>query len=71
MLVAIVANALTILIGFISQGVFIKILGSEYLGLNGLFTNIISMLSIAELGFGSAIVYNFYNCNYMYCVIKF
>ena len=60
MLVAIVANALTILIGFISQGVFIKILGSEYLGLNGLFTNIISMLSIAELGFGTAIIFNLY-----------
>lgn len=50
----------TILIGFISQSVFLKTLGEEYLGLNGLFSNIISVLSIVELGFGTAIVYNLY-----------
>ena len=32
----------------------------EYLGLNGLFSNVLSMLSIFELGIGSAIVYNLY-----------
>ena len=57
---AIVSNILTILIGLIAQAVFIKILGTEYLGINGLFTNIISMLGIVELGIGSAIVYNLY-----------
>ena len=51
----------TILIGFISQSVFLKTLGEEYLGLNGLFSNIISVLSIVELGFGTAIVYNLYS----------
>ena len=50
----------TILIGFISQSVFLKTLGEEYLGLNGLFSNIISVLAIVELGFGTAIVYNLY-----------
>ena len=57
---AIVSNILTILIGLVAQAVFIKILGTEYLGINGLFTNIISMLGIVELGIGSAIVYNLY-----------
>lgn len=47
-------------LGFISRTIFIKILGSEYLGLNGLFTNILTLLSFAELGIGSAIVYSMY-----------
>lgn len=49
-----------IAIGFISQTLFIKILSIEYLGLNGLFTNVLYMLGFFELGFGSAIIYNLY-----------
>ena len=59
-MVALICNALSIFIGFIAQAVFIKILGVEYLGLNGLFNNIISMLGIVELGIGAAIIYNLY-----------
>ena len=59
-IIAIVMNIVTILIGFISQKVFINTLGTEYLGLNGLLTNVISMLGIIELGLGSAIIYNLY-----------
>ena len=59
-LMAFTMNIVTILIGFISQKVFINTLGTEYLGLNGLFTNVISMLGIVELGLGSAIIYNLY-----------
>lgn len=50
----------SILIGLIAQKLFLHILGEEYLGLNGLFDNIISMLSIVELGIGTAIIYNLY-----------
>ena len=49
-----------LLIGFVSRTFFIKYLGSEYLGLNGLFTNILSFLSLAELGIGTTIVYELY-----------
>ena len=59
-IVAFIANLLTIVIGLIAQKIFINVLGKEYLGINGLFTNIISMLGIVELGFGSAIIYNLY-----------
>lgn len=59
-IVSIFSNIITIIIGLIAQAIFIKILGSKYLGLNGLFTNIISMLGIVELGIGSAIIYNLY-----------
>ena len=54
------SNIITIVIGLIAQALFIKILGSEYLGLNSLFSNIISMLAIVEMGIGSAIIYNLY-----------
>ena len=45
---------------FITQMVIIKILGVEYSGVNGLFTNILTMLSIAELGIGTTIIYKLY-----------
>lgn len=57
---AIIGQALGIGISFISRIFFIRILGSEYLGLNGLFTNILSVLSLAELGIGPAITYSLY-----------
>ena len=59
-IVSLASNMVTILIGFFAQAIFIKILGIEYLGVNGLFTNIISMLGIVELGLGSAIIYHLY-----------
>ena len=48
------------LLGFISRRVFISSLGSEYLGVNGLLTNVLSMLSLVEGGIGTSIVYNLY-----------
>ncbi|MCQ6275299.1 oligosaccharide flippase family protein [Bacillus sp. V3B] len=48
------------LLSFISRTVFITYLGVEYLGINGLFTNVLGMLSLAEAGIGSAIIYNLY-----------
>ena len=60
MVASIISNVVTIVIGLVAQNIFINILGEEFLGLNGLFNNIIAMLSIAELGLGSAIIYNLY-----------
>lgn len=51
---------LKILVQFVSRTVFIQVLGREYLGLGGLFTNILMMLSLAELGFGEAITFSLY-----------
>ena len=48
------------ILAFIVQTVFIKMLSTEYLGINGLFSNILTVLSFAELGFGTAIIYNMY-----------
>ena len=57
---AVISSIITMIIGLVVNKVFLKYLGTEYLGLNGLFTNIISMLSIAELGIGSAIIFSLY-----------
>ena len=40
--------------------IFIKTLGNDYLSVNGLYSNILNMLSLAELGFGTAVVYSMY-----------
>ncbi|MDO4963796.1 MAG: polysaccharide transporter [bacterium] len=55
-----ISSIVTMLLGFISTAFFIRILNVEYLGLNGLFSNILTMLSFFELGIGSAIIYNLY-----------
>lgn len=48
------------LIGFVGRTVFIQVLGAEYLGVNGLFTDILTVLSLAELGIGNAMVFSLY-----------
>lgn len=53
-------QAITILMHFITRTVFIATLGKSYLGINGLFSNILSMLSLAEFGVGSAILFKLY-----------
>lgn len=45
---------------FLTRGLFIRLLGSEYLGLNGLFSSILTVLNMSELGFSSAIVVHMY-----------
>lgn len=49
-----------ILLPFICRTILIQVLGAEYLGLDGLFTSILQVLNIAELGISSAIVFSMY-----------
>ena len=57
---ALIGQMLALLVTFVSRIVFVTVLSAEYLGINGLFTNILSILSLAELGIGTAIVYSMY-----------
>ncbi len=50
----------TTLLNFVSRTILIKTMGEQYLGINGLFGNILSMLSLAELGVGTTITYWLY-----------
>lgn len=47
----------TLLVPFVIRTIMIKTLGPEYLGLSNLFASILTVLSLAELGVGSAMVY--------------
>lgn len=50
----------SLIVSFATKAVFIRLLGAEYNGVNGLFTNILLVLSLAELGFASSIAYALY-----------
>lgn len=56
----VVARAITMLLQFAFRTVFIHRLGVEYLGLNSLFTSILNVLNLAELGLCASIVYCMY-----------
>lgn len=58
--ISMITYIISIVIAFISQTLFVKLMGKEYLGINGLFSNILTMLSLFELGIGNAIIYNLY-----------
>lgn len=57
---ALVFQAASILVAFLTRKIFVLVLTQEYLGLDGTFSNILSMLSLAELGIGGAITYSLY-----------
>ena len=54
------SQMLSIFMGFFTRWMFIALLGKEYLGVSGLFTNVLSLLSLANLGFDTAIIYSLY-----------
>lgn len=55
-----VVTVLSVLVSFVNRTFLVKYLGVEPLGLNGLFTEVIAMMSLAELGVGMAINYSLY-----------
>ena len=50
----------TLILPFFSRTLMIYLLGASSVGVNTLFTSLLNFLSLAELGFGSAIVYSMY-----------
>ena len=55
-----IGNLTTQLLGFILRTVFISYLGDTLNGINDLYTGILSVLSLAELGVGTALNYSLY-----------
>ncbi len=49
-----------LLFPFVIRSVMLHVLGTEYLGLNGLFKSLLTFLNLAELGVGSAMVFSMY-----------
>lgn len=55
-----VSNFVILFMNFLQRTIFILILGQTLTGVNSLFSGILSMLSMAELGIGSALNYSLY-----------
>ena len=60
MLASMLNKCVGLLFPFLNRTLFLWLLGPEYLGLNGLFVSILGVLSLAELGFGTAVVCSMY-----------
>ena len=54
------ANIIGMFLGFGLQAIFVRTLNAEYLGINGLFSNIFSLMAIAEFGLVNALIYSLY-----------
>ena len=58
--VAMMARVIAILAGYFTRVVFTHTLSEDYVGINGLFTDILNVLALSELGIGTAITYALY-----------
>lgn len=58
--VAVTARIISIVMGFVARVVFTHTLDEGYVGINGLFSDILNILSLAELGVGTAITFALY-----------
>ena len=56
----VICQALTMLLAFLVRMVFVRTLSEDYLGISGWFSGILSILSISELGIGTAVVVSLY-----------
>ena len=60
MVFGIILKIYQILLPFLFRTVIVYTLGVNYLGLNSLFTSILQVLNLAELGVGSAMIFSMY-----------
>lgn len=58
--IGIMSQLIITCLGFFSRKIFLDNLGIEYLGVNGVLTNVLSLLGLIEAGIGTSIVYNLY-----------
>lgn len=49
-----------LVLSFVGRKIFLMFLSADYLGINGLYSNILTILSLAELGLDTAVVYSLY-----------
>lgn len=56
----VILKAYQIIVPFLMRTAMIYLMGVQYLGLNSLFTSILQVLNLAELGVGSAMIYSMY-----------
>ena len=54
------SNAIIFILNYVTRLIFVRFLDASYLGINGLFTDVLSLLSLADLGMVSAMMYSLY-----------
>lgn len=57
---AIIGQFFGLCISFVTRFVFVRTLNVDYLGVDGLFVNVLSILSLVDLGLGTAVIYSLY-----------
>lgn len=55
-----VQHALNLFLVWLGRFIFVRVLSADYLGINGLFSNVINVLAIADLGIPTAMAYSLY-----------
>lgn len=58
--IAMISRVIAILMGYVTRIVFTHTLSESYVGINGLFTDILNVLALSELGVGTALTYALY-----------
>ena len=57
----VICKLLLMIMAFAIKTIFIRLLGVEYNGINGLYSNILSILALSELGVGNVLTFSLYN----------
>lgn len=73
-LVNVSGQIFVLILNFISRKIFLMILDANYLGISGLFSSVVTILSLTELGIGTAITFSLYkplvkNDNILICSV--
>ena len=55
-----ICQFMLLIFAFVNRTIFIRTLSMDYLGINGLFANVLMLISLAELGFGGIVAYYLY-----------
>jgi len=58
--VTLLTQVVSLFFAFLNRTIFIRLLGVDYLGLDGLFASILTIFSLAELGIGNALIFSLY-----------
>ncbi|OON88466.1 hypothetical protein BXO88_01350 [Oribacterium sp. C9] len=78
-MIGLVTSIISMTIAFVTRSIFIKYLGVELLGISSTFTSVLGTISLAELGFQTAIIYylykplsdeNYTDVNELICILK-
>lgn len=57
---SVISSILTLVLNYITRLIFVRYLSAAYLGINGLFSNVLSILSMADLGLATAMTFSLY-----------